>query len=526
MIQRQTQFVRVWLTTAVAICVVSISPATAQWYCCAGPPPRTLSNWIAETEIAVVARRVAIHPDHPARYARFLQQKQQRKQAWQLWTELRRQANNNRSVIDEFLDGWKEVVGIEPEDPVGFIMINPLDTDSDDQAPEDEELATLGSTTYEVCWIAKGPADLRPGQLVQVGELDNSGANQYCLLLGDNKLPGIEWSMHVSGDDALLAYLQQAHPDEAPRLDRLRFYFDFLGSPCKTVASDARLGFSTIEPTESEWEALAKSLPLDQIRELSVVRQSNGYFYSRLISHVGDQDDARKLAEQFWIVDPDSTPDHTDLRSFLRLRRESGLDEFDARFRSNSRKFIEHKAVYLEVLQGLGEDPHGLLSRERLKVSVRLMLNDRRFASHAIRILADWQDWTVLDEVARLYGAEGFDRRHIREAIVYYLVHSTMDFTALQQRRFPGNAFGGGYYLNDLRTRDPRTYGYAARVIESAILEDDSYLTDSLTHYASSWVALMPLGRIASPRKHSDDGLTPLLQSPQARAIEKNLGYD
>ncbi len=33
-------------------------------------------------------------------------------------------------------------------------------------------------------------------------------------------------------------------------------------------------------------------------------------------------------------------------------------------------------------------------------------------------------------------------------------------------------------------------------------------------------------GRAEMPREKETDGLTPLLQSPQARAIEKNLGYD
>jgi hypothetical protein len=33
-------------------------------------------------------------------------------------------------------------------------------------------------------------------------------------------------------------------------------------------------------------------------------------------------------------------------------------------------------------------------------------------------------------------------------------------------------------------------------------------------------------GRAELPREKETDKLTPLLQSPQARAIEKNLGYD
>lgn len=48
----------------------------------------------------------------------------------------------------------------------------------------------------------------------------------------------------------------------------------------------------------------------------------------------------------------------------------------------------------------------------------------------------------------------------------------------------------------------------------------------AITEYHDDWKNVGSEGRGEMPREQESDKLTPLLQSPQARAIEKNLGYD
>ena len=49
---------------------------------------------------------------------------------------------------------------------------------------------------------------------------------------------------------------------------------------------------------------------------------------------------------------------------------------------------------------------------------------------------------------------------------------------------------------------------------------------NAITEYHDDWKTAGTEGRGEMPREKETDKLTPLLQSPQARAIEKNLGFD
>lgn len=46
------------------------------------------------------------------------------------------------------------------------------------------------------------------------------------------------------------------------------------------------------------------------------------------------------------------------------------------------------------------------------------------------------------------------------------------------------------------------------------------------SEFHDDWTSAGTEGRGSMPRQQETDKLTPLLQSPEARAIEKNLGFD
>lgn len=49
---------------------------------------------------------------------------------------------------------------------------------------------------------------------------------------------------------------------------------------------------------------------------------------------------------------------------------------------------------------------------------------------------------------------------------------------------------------------------------------------DGIKEYHDDWKIVGEEGRGELPREKETDKLTPLLQSPKARSIEKNLGFD
>lgn len=52
------------------------------------------------------------------------------------------------------------------------------------------------------------------------------------------------------------------------------------------------------------------------------------------------------------------------------------------------------------------------------------------------------------------------------------------------------------------------------------------YQEDAIKEYHDDWKIVGEEGRGELPREKETDKLTPWLQSPRARAIEKNMGFD
>lgn len=67
------------------------------------------------------------------------------------------------------------------------------------------------------------------------------------------------------------------------------------------------------------------------------------------------------------------------------------------------------------------------------------------------------------------------------------------------------------------------TYGLSGC---SAVRRAHEYQANGIKEYHDDWKIVGEEGRGELPREKETDWLTPFLESPQHRAINKNLGYD
>lgn len=105
----------------------------------------------------------------------------------------------------------------------------------------------------------------------------------------------------------------------------------------------------------------------------------------------------------------------------------AALDLVDERFLKDPGADYSHIYAALQALRFLAEEQGDLVPIDRLLVSARLLLNNPDFADQVIPDLARWEDWSVLDRLARMYKST-FDKndenapvKYVREPIVTYL---------------------------------------------------------------------------------------------------------
>lgn len=104
---------------------------------------------------------------------------------------------------------------------------------------------------------------------------------------------------------------------------------------------------------------------------------------------------------------------------YLKLTGSEGLDVLDAEFLRDDQEDPTKVYGVLLALRFLAEETEDV-PMDRLKQSMRLVLEKPDFAEQAIRDLARWEDWTVLDRLVKMFD-EADPKTYVKEPIVAYL---------------------------------------------------------------------------------------------------------
>jgi hypothetical protein len=109
---------------------------------------------------------------------------------------------------------------------------------------------------------------------------------------------------------------------------------------------------------------------------------------------------------------------------YLTLRGPEGLDLIDQRFLKNPNAEYTHNYSTIMALRFHGDQETGVLPRERLLASMRLLLDSPDFAEQAVLDLSRWEDWSVLDRLVELFKSSE-KRAYVRPPIIAYLTNAS-----------------------------------------------------------------------------------------------------
>jgi hypothetical protein len=141
---------------------------------------------------------------------------------------------------------------------------------------------------------------------------------------------------------------------------------------------------------------------------------------------------------------------------YLILRGPDGLELVENRFLKNPHAEYTHVYSTIMALRFHGDENTGIIPRERLLASMRLLLNNQDFADQVVLDLSRWEDWSVLDRLVDMFK-QSDEKGYIRQPVISYLT------VASDQPGDVGNRAKAA--LTELEKLDPETVKTAKSLI-------------------------------------------------------------
>lgn len=319
----------------------------------------------------------------------------------------------------------------------------------------------LGSTTYEIVQVARMPSGkpLEKGKKITLDRYRAAKKGDLSLLLGSRlKGESLEWGSPLEVTAESYNYIVEAPSADAKSEKRLAYYLKFLEHPDRMIADDAYAEFANAP--YKEIVPLARQFPRDSLRKWIVspdVPPTRIGLYGLMLGLCGNDDDAALM--QAKIVE------NTDgfrlgvegiMGGYLLLTGEPGLDTIVKSKIDDKKVMFSETFAAMQALRFLWTYGNSRIPAERLKETMRLLLDRPEVSDLVIADLARWKDWSIQARLMELYGAEDYDIPSIKRAIIRYMIASTKDVPSGGGEKPPRHIVDGEKYLKQLRDRDAK----------------------------------------------------------------------
>ena len=287
---------------------------------------------------------------------------------------------------------------------------------------------------FEVVDVLKGDDLLQAaglvdgGQLIETILLEEKPAGALFLIMGVEP-PELLWSSPITVSDRAVAYLKKLKSLPESGADRLAFFQQYLEDEDDTLTRDAYDEFA-VAPYQDVQALETRMDPTKLMRwiETPGIPSNRRRLYATMLGVCGTPADATRIERI--LLGEDLGEDVADLRSgldaliacYVVLRGPTGLDLIDKLFLDRDGRDIPFTETYAAVmaLRFLGEESK-VVPRERVLESLRLLLEEPKLADLVIADLARWGDWSVIDQLTRIYAEATAENLFVREPIVNYM---------------------------------------------------------------------------------------------------------
>ncbi len=292
------------------------------------------------------------------------------------------------------------------------------------------------------------------------------------LLIG-TQAQAFKWSNQLKVTETSFNYIVQSPSPKVAPQKRLAYFLKFLESPDELVSSDAYAEFSSA--SYADVITIRDKMPVEKVRKWALSKETSPTrlsLYGLMLGLCGNDDDARALKARINEKTEDFRLGVDGLISgYLLLSGPEGLDFIDeSKLKNKSIPFSETYAA-MQALRFIWTDGEGVIEKDRLLASMRLLLDQPGLADLVIGDLARWKDWSVQEQLMGLYDVDEYDIPCVKRAIVRYMLTCSKDVPKKEQpqkaekivAKLPEHARAAKKHLATLRKNDPKTVKDAER---------------------------------------------------------------
>lgn len=329
--------------------------------------------------------------------------------------------------------------------------------------PKDEKAGTpaqLAKTTYQIEEIVKNSGDtLKKGAEITIPDYHTGKPGDLAMLFG-LQATTLEWGLPIEVTKASFNYVKEAPGPKVPLEKRLEFYLDYLEFPDDLVANDAFGEFANAPFVDIR--KLKDKFPRERVRtwvnnpKTAVTRLG---LYGLMLGLCGTEDDAKLMKDRI----TESTEDFRlgidgIMAGYLLLKGEEALKVLeDTKLKAGVKVPFSETYAAMQAVR-FAWNYSETIEKDRLKQSMRLLLDRPEVADLVIADLARWKDWSVQDRLMKLYEEKDYDIPSIKRAIVRYMLVCSKD-TANDKEENPKEEHArlAKKHLGTLREKDPET---------------------------------------------------------------------
>ena len=312
-----------------------------------------------------------------------------------------------------------------------------------------------GMAKFQIVETLKGQKAVGDAKEIDVVFFGDSDRNKTYLItgLGTDK---IDWATPLPLSQTAIEYVRKL-PSVAPTgVERLEFFQDYLENADPLLAQDSYDEFA--RAPYSELLALKPKLKHDRVVKWVAdpeISPSRRRLYLTMLGVCGTKADVPLLEEMIALDFEKEKPalvalvgnglamggpvglpllieaaQQDDRRKkmgldalvacYLVLRGPEGLDLIEERFLKNPHAEYTHVYSTIMALRFHGDQDTGVVPRERLLASMRLLLKNPDFADQVILDLSRWEDWSVLDQMVEMFKTSD-EKGYVRQPVVSYL---------------------------------------------------------------------------------------------------------
>lgn len=323
-----------------------------------------------------------------------------------------------------------------------------------------------GSTEYEVLEVVQQPAGgkLAKGSKVSLVRYRAGKKGDLFLLLGTKGGAVLDWGSPMEVTKESFAYMKGAPKPEVPTVERLKYFAKYLEHADQMISTDAYGEFANA--AYGDITPVAKDMPRDKLRQWIVDPQTSPSrlgLYGLLLGLCGTSDDVPVLEKKILDAGEEFRLGVDGLMGgYLLLTGDKGLAMLDEKKLANKEAPFSETYAAMQALRFMWQYGDNRIPADRLRESMRLLLDRPELADLVIADLARWKDWSVQDRLMEIYGKEEYDIPSIKRAIVRFMLASTKDI-AEGAAETPAHVTKGQKALAELEARDPKTVSEAKR---------------------------------------------------------------